>query len=342
MKKRMIYLDVLNILAILAVIMLHHNGIVHTYSNTRAWKTSLIVETIFYWAVPIFLMITGATLMNYREKYDTKTFFKKRIFKVVIPFIFWAVIMLLWKVSIGQLVINNFSVKEILNIFFNNKEETTYYYVFLIIGIYLTLPLISVLSEERYKGVLWYTVISFFVFNSFIPVICSFLGISYNNNLTIQIGSYLFFVILGYLLSNEDFTKKKRIIIYILGILSVLFRYIITYYLSIKSNELVRTFFGYTQFHSILLATAVFIFVKNINWDKLLNDKLKNILFKISSCSFAIYLIHKIIMYYELSVLNLKVNSWQWRTIGAILTYFICLTIVYILKKIPIVKKVVA
>ena len=105
MKKRMIYLDVLNILAILAVIMLHHNGIVHTYSNTRAWKTSLIVETIFYWAVPIFLMITGATLMNYREKYDTKTFFKKRIFKVVIPFIFWAVIMLLWKVSIGQLVL---------------------------------------------------------------------------------------------------------------------------------------------------------------------------------------------------------------------------------------------
>lgn len=75
--KRIVYYDILNVLAIIAVVALHCNGIVHNFSTNykRAWMTSLIVECICYWAVPIFLMLSGATLMKYREKYNTKTFF---------------------------------------------------------------------------------------------------------------------------------------------------------------------------------------------------------------------------------------------------------------------------
>ena len=70
------YLDILNIIAIIAVIALHHNGGVHTYRNEASWYFNLIIECIFYFAVPVFLLITGATLMKYRERYNTKTFFK--------------------------------------------------------------------------------------------------------------------------------------------------------------------------------------------------------------------------------------------------------------------------
>lgn len=40
-KKRVLYFDVLNILACIAVISLHHNGVVHTYSNSWTWKNSI-------------------------------------------------------------------------------------------------------------------------------------------------------------------------------------------------------------------------------------------------------------------------------------------------------------
>ena len=40
-------------------------------------------------------MITGTTLMQYRERYDTKTFFKKRFSKVLVPFLFWAIVMII-------------------------------------------------------------------------------------------------------------------------------------------------------------------------------------------------------------------------------------------------------
>lgn len=76
-KNRIIYFDVLNILAIFAVIAMHCNGIVHGNPLVRAWNSSLLVDCVFYWAVPIFFMLSGATLIKYRERYDTKHFLRK-------------------------------------------------------------------------------------------------------------------------------------------------------------------------------------------------------------------------------------------------------------------------
>lgn len=81
MKKRIIYYDMLNIAAAFGVVCMHCNGIVHSYSNTSVWKQSLIVEVLAYWAVPIFFMLSGATLLKYQERYDTRIFIKKRIRK---------------------------------------------------------------------------------------------------------------------------------------------------------------------------------------------------------------------------------------------------------------------
>lgn len=53
----------------------------------------LAIEVLFYWAVPIFFMLTGATLMRYRERYDTKTFLLKRFQRTVIPFLAWSTIL---------------------------------------------------------------------------------------------------------------------------------------------------------------------------------------------------------------------------------------------------------
>ena len=52
--KRVLYFDLLNIFATIAVVYLHCNGIVHTYTKGMSWAASLIIEVIFYWAVPIF------------------------------------------------------------------------------------------------------------------------------------------------------------------------------------------------------------------------------------------------------------------------------------------------
>lgn len=79
--KKIVYFDFLNITACLCVLGMHCNGIVHNFDGSVAWKQSMAVETLGYWAVPVFFMLSGATLMNYRKRYSTKEFFKKRFIK---------------------------------------------------------------------------------------------------------------------------------------------------------------------------------------------------------------------------------------------------------------------
>lgn len=85
------------------------NGFAHHYANTDLWKSALAFECIFYWAVPIFLMISGANLLNYRKRYDTKTFFKKRFVKILIPWVFWS--FLTYLVLFKDFNIVNFTLK---------------------------------------------------------------------------------------------------------------------------------------------------------------------------------------------------------------------------------------
>ncbi len=341
-KERVLYYDVLNILACFCVIWLHCNGIVHTYTHDRAWATSLIVETIAYWAVPVFFMITGATLMDYRKKYNTKTFFKKRILKTVVPFFIWSLIIIIWKYYTNRLEINEFSVISILNIIFNNKQESVYWFFWALFAVYISMPILSLLTKSKHRKTLWYLVIVSAIFNS-IPLISQITKINWNGDFNFPIAcGYIGYVVLGYLISTQDISKRTRYIIYFLGIISLLIRYFGTYFLSRRDGVINRLFFNYLYFTALFLTLAVFVFIKNINLNKIFKtEKTAKIISRISSCSFGIYLIHQIVMTYEIKFLSINTRSWEWRTIGAICTYIICLGIVYVIKKIPILKRIV-
>ncbi|MEI3360679.1 MAG: acyltransferase family protein [Clostridia bacterium] len=281
---RVIYFDILNIIAIIAVIAMHCNSIVHGKPNSTAWTTSLVIECICYFAVPLFCMLSGATLMNYREKYDTKTFFKKRLLKVAIPFIFWAIIMFVWKIHIGWINIQSINIPiKFINAFFANKEEATYYFMFIILGLYLTMPLLSLLAKKEYTKQLWFVVLLYFIFNAFLPNILELFKIQLNTNLTVQLGGYAIFIILGYLLSTQNITKKYRILIYAGAIIGLIYRFATTFYLSKQAGSVVKTTWGYTSWHAILLTAAVFLIIKNLNFEKIItNSKVRNFITKMS------------------------------------------------------------
>lgn len=338
--QRVFYLDLLNVIAIISVIALHCNGIVHGNPNTRAWNSSLLVECLCYFAVPLFIMISGANLLNYREKYDTKTFFKKRFLKVLIPFIFWSFGMFLWKIYVIHSIEPFTNFKDLVNAIFMNKQETTYYFVWAIIGVYLTMPLLSLIDFNKNKKAIALFLALFFIINSLIPNILIVLGINYNVGATLQIGNYCFFAILGYVLANWDIKKVYRILIYIGAFIGLIYRYFLTYIPSKEYGYVVKNFWGYTTWYCILLSASVFLIIKYLKFNNV-KDKLSKIISKISGCSYGVYLIHQMIMYYEKHLLNINTSSWKWRTIGIVSTYLISLIIILILKKIPVIKKLV-
>ena len=144
------YYDVLNILACFAVLCLHHNGIVHWYNvNTLAWKQALAFEVIFFWAVPVFFMLTGATLMPYKEHCSTKMFFERRIKRALVPFIAWSSILLLFDWYKKSITVN--SVADCISLVINTKLKYAEVYWFFIplFAIYLTMPVLSVFNSDK-------------------------------------------------------------------------------------------------------------------------------------------------------------------------------------------------
>ena len=339
--KRIAYLDLLNIIAIISVIAMHCNGIVHGNPNIRAWNTSLIVECICYFAVPMFFMISGANLMKYRERYNTKEFFKKRCLKVLIPFIAWAIIMFIFKIFITKSI----SIETIntpinfLNAFFSNKEEATYYFMFEILGIYLVMPLLSLLEKDEYKKTLWLIVGLYFVFNATLPNLFALVGIKWYTGFGMPLSGYAIYVILGYLLSKEELDNKWKILIYVGAVFGILYRYITTFILSKSAGQVIKTTWGYSSWHCMLLTVSVFIIIKDLKIEEI-NDTAKTIMAKIAQCSFGIYLIHMIVKACYIKVFNINTLSWYFRTFGVLGIYIISLVGVMLMKKIPILRKI--
>lgn len=336
--KRVVYIDILNIISCIAVVMLHHNSQVWHFEQSNAWRLSLLIECALYWAVPVFLMISGANLLNYREKYSTEVFLKKRIVKTVFPWLAWSTIVLIWKIFSGQFVLEERSLSYMADLYLGYKIENVYWFFGALFACYLAIPVYSLLVNNR--KILWYIVGLNFIFLSCLPFVKIFVNINWSLDVPV-VGSLTIFILLGYLFATSEIGRKERYFIYLLGIGGFALRYIYTYIMSVRNDATDSSIKGYAMFHSVFLAVAVFVWVKNVKWDKYINAQCQRYLTVLSSCSFGVYLIHRIVIYYELHILHLNVNSMVWKIAMVPVTYAVSVVIVSVLKKIPFVKTIV-
>lgn len=340
-KNYVLYYDFLNIVACISVIYMHCNGSVHNFSNTSLWKESLIIETLAYWAVPIFFMLSGATLLEYRKKYTTKCFFKKRFMKTVIPFIVWNIIVLFERCWRGDIHIVDLSLKKLTEMVINAKIENVYWFFIPLFAIYLSIPILAILVNN--KKCLWYMSACGMITYSLLPFVVSIMGISYNSSIYFPMTSgYVLYAILGYLISITEIKKKYRYVLYLGGIAGIFIRYSMTYVLSMRQKSLNTMSWGYLNLPTLLLSVSIFVLFKYIKWNKL--SKNKTILYVIkliSSASFGIYLLHMIIVRNVPEIFGWDVLNWKWRLIGPLIVYSVSLCIVLFIKKIPIIKNIV-
>lgn len=128
--KRLDYIDFMNIFACFGVVCLHCSGLVFCFSETRAWFAAMFVQTVFHFAVPVFFMISGTTLLEYRARYSTKAFFKKRFTKTGIPFVFWSLFYLLVPTVFGKAPLPTF--EAVRNGIFNNGANNVFWFFYVI------------------------------------------------------------------------------------------------------------------------------------------------------------------------------------------------------------------
>ncbi len=347
-KKYNVCYDVLTILACVMVVFFHTNGIVYTYSNTLSWKISVAVRSVVYSAIPIFFMLTGAKLMEYRNRYSTKEYAKKRLQRIAIPFIFWNIFYVIFQ-RVFSPEDSFHSVKEFISMFLNSEFQNRYWFFFPLFAVYAAIPIISlVLQAKEHRKYLWYAVYVTFALIWVLRPICGLTGITYNTYLTMPISSgFMMYVLFGYLVSTEEWCRYKRVILYLLAIISGAFFIGFTiHYSGVKeTSELYMA--SYQFFPSALTGAAIFVFVKHL-FDKPTiaealhrRKKLIKLIRTVSDCCMGVWLTHSLAITLFAKLLGVSQINYVYRFALPVLVFTSCVLGVWIVRKIPVLKHIV-
>ncbi len=155
-----------------------------------------------------------------------------------------------------------------------------------------------------------------------------------------MMGGYLLFAVLGYLLHTTELSRLQRSAIYVLGILGAAVRYFHTVIFSVREGAINKLTWEYTNWPTVLLAAAVFVFVKYAcRYPLFQREKFVRLVKWLSGASFGIYLIHVFIMEQITYRFSINTLSGWWRLFGAFAVYCIALIAVKLLQKLPYVGK---
>lgn len=341
-KQHYYYMDILNIMATMAVLWLHTSEYAFQYEPQNAsWYVSLIIQVLFIWAVPIFFMISGANLFNYRDRYDTVTFFKKRIMRVLIPFIVWSIIWYAW--NHFALHLDDWSIKGFINGMEYDTIQPIFWFFYFVIPIYIAMPFLSILATKVNKKIVEYIIILYVIGTGIINY--SFMLLQRTpdqmvNNvpLAVSTGVGIFFV--GWYLHTFEVSKKVRHWLYVGTGLSIIFMILVTIILSGIRGETVRDVYSVFSIGGFFIPLGIWTWAQyhfGKTWQP--SPRVAKWLRKLSGVSLGVYVIHEFLIMIIEHVFNLPVSSWVHLFILPLVVWLFSVIIILILQRIPVVKR---
>lgn len=321
--QHIVWLDVVRFVAMFTVVCCHCTDPFNFYPGTAPNIDEIKLWGAIYGAllrpcVPLFVMITGALLLPVRG--EVSVFYKKRIPRVLWPFLIWSVIYNLFPWITGLLGIKpeiildffpysgeevmrqslSISLDYIAQIPFNfSIVDVHMWYIYLLIGLYLYLPVFSAWVEKASdKAKLWF--LGAWAVTLLLPYYNQFVAqylwgtCSWN-----AFGMFYYFagfngyLLLGHYLRNLDWKLGKILAI---GLPMFVIGYAVTFFgfryitaLPEYSDEMLELFFTYCSLNVVMMTIPVFMLCKKVNFR---SEGIKKALANLTLCGFGIYMIH--------------------------------------------------
>lgn len=336
------YLDTLRALATLGVIIIHISSPLVNMGygkNMSYWWIGNVVDSAVRFAVPVFLMLSGATLLS--KNYELSDFYKRRFSRVLVPFIFWMAVYWVYRWAMlknGQQP-HDFQaiVKWGGNLFLKEGISKHFWYVYMILFIYLFVPFLGKLLRKLNLSIISNLILIWVVF-TFVFKSTPLNMYSWSGNYGSKFGGYFLYsgyLLLGFYLSKLPVSATRiRISAAIIFTLSVIVSAVTTYIFSQKAQKLDMSMYSYLSVNTIIQSIAIFVWVKDIS---IKNNIISTIQSYISNYSYGIYLVHILII----GILFKNGIYWSFAhpllslpllTIGVLVCSFV---IIYGLRKMP-------
>ena len=336
------YLTFINVVSAISVLILHTNGCFWSFSATELyWKTANVIESIFYFAVPCFFMISGITLMDFYDRYTLKVYFRRRFVKVGIPFLAWSMIGLAEKIIIKRISLHEIDLKYLYQGIVGTSIVGIYWFFTPLFILYLCIPLFAAVDKDKRKNVFTYLVSIGFVLNILFPFLKDVLHSDFMlpYNITV-ISGVLIWPPLGWLLHQCELNRESKAAIFGLAICGLLMHIIGTYTLSIKEGTIISTYKGYQNVPSVLYAAGIFVFLKDIGIRVMKHGKLNSFISCLGEYSFSIYLIQFVLLDAAPHFIS-DTKSILYRLGAPFVMIPIIIAVTWCMRKIPIIRKIV-
>lgn len=290
-KVRLVYIDVLRVLACFLVILTHSALPSLHPENDGFWL--FMYSFIASPSSELFLALSGAVLLPVKAHVSMRDFYKRRFLKLLPPVLIWSILVVFVYVLMGKLTwmqgfraISMIPLQPVIGI---------YWFIYVIIGLYLLAPIISKwLLDASKKQVelflgLWLLNLMMPYVNFLIPGFYQQSGTHYWS--LNYFGGFLGYWMLGFYLRKYPILlgwNKKFVILCLL----VVCYPILILYLKLQSID-VSPYMDNLQLGSAVLVTFIFTVVQSI---KKYPDFFIRIISEVAKYSFGIYLVHILIV----------------------------------------------
>jgi surface polysaccharide O-acyltransferase-like enzyme len=317
---------------------LNHLELVH-------WSVVDVYQSVGLMGVPLFLMLTGALLLQ-PEKTDTlREFFKKRWARIGLPSLFWFAAYFVWDFLVQGIPFTGSAIVQGLL----NGPYTQMWYLYVLVGLYLLTPIIRIFIAHADQTLVKYFVILWVLGVAIIPFFTLFTIFQLNSNVFALTG-YIGFFVLGTYLSTVEIRRSTLSMLILLGVASTA---VSTFVLTAAVGGAEMYFFQQYFSPTIILASVtVFLLLLMVKPPTVQKETRPSVIHKlikvISENTLGIFFIHVMIIesiqngYFGFAINRTILNPVIEVPLLTAIVLFVSLGIILLLKKIPYLNKLIA
>ena len=306
------------------------------------WFSANVFDAIGMVGVPLFVMLTGALLLNPNKADEPlRVFYKKRFARIGIPFVFWTLIYFVWFFNVRGHPLTLFNIEQGLL----GGSYSILWYMYLLIGLYSVTPILRVLIKHLNRQLFTYLLILWFIGTVTTPFIHTFTDFSFNPVMFVFI-DWVGYFLLGIYLLNVKIRKSIASTAVILGLLgAILGDWAVT---AMAGEQYTGYFHGYMSYNMIIASVGIFLILLSVQPTKITSHtKINPIIHWVSDNTLPIYLIHlMVIETFSLGFFGFTLNALTWNylidvPVFTAIVFVVSAALVFVLKKIPYMAKLI-
>lgn len=338
-RKNIIHLEVIRIIALFCIVYNHIGYTLFLNTNNQVEiVVSIVLSVLCKVGVPLFFMISGALLLGKEESWETV--YKKRVLRIAAVIVIFTVIRFLYECYIAKAM--EFSVVYLVKAVLTGNILHPYWFLYAYLSILLILPILRIVVKNldfQGKKCLLALIILFYMI---IPL--KALVVNQEWLVTLMLDEKICYLFLGYFIEREmeekHFSRKNKLVAWLGAIAAIA----VSFGMVVKPHAYGGEYaLEYLSVMSMPLACAIFYLIRSASFgNESRNPTVKNLIVQVGNCVFGVYLIED----YLRKIVAIVCEGFGYYTdrlsvciFRTVIVVLLGVPVIYALKKLPILKK---